>query len=85
MADQAKINSIDQTQVANGYVVAECDVTVGSTVYPQQFTISATDPVGVYNGVHEQAEIYKNQVLEAAPQAQQAADLNALVGEIISL
>jgi hypothetical protein len=85
MADSVTINSIDQTQIANGYVNVSCTVSVSSTSYPQVFTVNATDPVSVASSVQQQAEAYRQQVLTTVDIVSNPTVLADLVNEVIDL
>lgn len=86
--DTAKINTIDETQEANGYVLVDTTITVDSIPYEQIFTVNATDAVSVVNSVKVQAEAYRQQVVTSqvlVPTITESTELSSLDGTVISL
>lgn len=85
MADNVTLTAIDQTTVANGYVNVTTTVHVGTTDYPQVFTVNATDPVSVASSVEQQAETFRTQVLATSSVVTSPTDLSTLINKVITL
>lgn len=85
MSDTVRINTIDETQLTNGYVTVETTCTISGTPYDQEFVVNATDPVGVAAGVQQQAEAFKTQVAAAVATGVALTSLSALIGDTITL
>jgi len=83
--DTVKINSIDQTMIANGIVNVDTTVTVNGTPYDNVVTSSNTDPVGVAADVLQQSETFRQQAQATSSVITSTTDLTTLVGKTINL
>lgn len=83
--DNVYITAIDQTLIIEGITTATVNVTVNSIVYPQIFTIYATDALTVQAQIMQQAEIARSQIVAAGPGITNTTTLSGLVGATINL
>ena len=86
--DNVVINTVtDFTK--NGYVLANCTVTVNGTAYSQQFTVSETDNASIAAAVRDQSENFRQKVIDSASLITAATatstDVTKLDGTVIDL
>ena len=86
MSDTVVINTVDETQIANGYVNVGVSVVVSGVSHtPDPFTVNATDPITVVASVQQQAQAYKATIAQALATGASVTSLASLVGDTITL
>ena len=85
MPDNVNIVSVDQSQIADGITIVNCNVLVATATYPQTYTISAVDAVNVQAQVLQQSEITRSAILNAGAGITSSTTLANLVGTSINL
>ena len=86
--DTVTINNI-QDFTKDGYVKADCTVTVNGTGYAQQFTVSQTDNASIVAAVRDQSQNFRQKVIDSANLITAATatstDVTKLDGTVIDL
>ena len=84
--DTCTINSIDETNLGNGYVIVNCTVIISGTTYSQIYTSYNTDPISIAADVKNQAEQFKATIINNSTLVNDDVDtIQGLDGTVIDL